>query len=513
MFCEKCGKEVESGSRFCQNCGATVAVETVPAAASTGVPIGQKVAALLKDKKKAPIVYGVGAAILAAIVLIIVLVSLPRTVVLDDYITIQYDGLSTVGTAELELDEEGLMKDLGKDLTMKELNTLYAALMKADFKLELDTTENLSNGDNIHITFSYNEEALKQYDVRIKLKKDTRTVEGLQEPVFLDVFEKLELTYEGCAPYTKVTVTDTSGNPFIQDYVTYRVENGTKLSEGSEFTVHASYSDYDANEKGYIVKESSKKYIAVNLPQPKELDVLSYITVDFSGIEGRGVAKYTLDSELSFLSRLRFTFNKSSSLKEGDVITLSYTNPYNMDPLEYGYTFTGATAKQITVPKLGAYVTDFSQIPEAEGTKLLKWVEERARYYLTAEKSKNGMESMKLTGTDYSSGNELSHAEATGNVKLHSVVAGKRYSTQYLVFVYTFDITKHPNVTENGGNVTNACIYLYLTKPVLKGDGTLDVDYTDHGDLYCKTTCYLTYEALESEYLKTLTEQVVYTAQ
>lgn len=525
MFCEKCGKKLEDDSKFCEHCGAPVVSDqatpapAAPVATAAPAAVQQKAKSFLSNKKNVTILAAVAAVLVLVIVAVSVINALPTKMVLDDYISIEYSGLSTQGYAYLNFNEELFLADLGteKELFGTALSSYYAQIWATGISLELDKTVELANGDEINIVFENNEEALKELGLKLVLNDPVIVVEGLQEPIYLDLFEGLEFTYSNCAPYAYAEISATSDNSFIKDNVYYYLEGAYDLSGGSVFTVYANYSEYTANENGYIIKENSKEITvaAEDLPQPVELNPFDYVTVTFDGIEGEGYAECEIDYDAcDFLGNLRFEFNKDYDLSEGETITLSYTNPYDSDPLYYGYTLTNTTAQQYTVPKLDSHITAFSQLPESERTKILDKVDELAHYYLTKESNPNGTLQIKLTGTDYNNGNELSHAAGTGNLKLHSVVAGKISgwwsSTPYLVFVYTFDITGHPNVTDNEGNVTGACVYLYIENPVMNGDGTLDNSIDE--DILCNSRCYLSYEELEKAFLEDLEDQDVYDA-
>ena len=511
MFCEKCGAQMDNDSKFCLNCGAPATPQTAPVAVSAA-PAGPS---FFSNKKNVLILAIVAAVIVVGIIVGIVIASLPATIYIDDYITIEYNGLSTRGEAYLDFNHNAFKAALLEEMTLQEMNIMHELLQNAGFLFELDKTSELTNGDEIHISFYMDNEIAKDYGVQIKLKNDTITVNSLQEPVFLDLFKDLELTFNGCSPYSEVTFVNNSTNEFIQNYVSYYIDNSYNLEEGEIFTVNANFSEYSAEEAGYIILESSKEYTATNLPQPVELNPFDYVTVTFSGLEGDGRANYQVNEEAhSFMNYIYFEINKSSSLTEGETITLSYTYSSSRDPLQYGCKLVGSTTKQFTVPKLGSYVTDFNQLSADEQTKVTNKVMELAKYYLTKEGETNGTSEMNLTGTDYWSGNQLNHAAGLGNVKLHSVVAAQSSSytwhTKYLIFVVTVDITGHPNIAENGGNTTGA-IYIYLTNPIVKGDGTLEIDYESKYTFSVNKYVYLSYDALNTNYLSYLYNPVTYT--
>lgn len=514
MFCEKCGAQMDNDSKFCLNCGAPATPQAAPAAAPVAAPAAPAGPSFFSNKKNVMILAIVAAVIVVGIIVGIVIANLPTTIYIDDYITIEYNGLSTRGEAYLDFNSEAFEAALLEEMTQQEMYTMMARMQNSNSVLELDKTSELTNGDEIHISFYMDNEIAKDYGVQIKLKNDTITVNSLQEPVFLDLFKDLELTFTGCSPYSEVTFTNNSTNEYIKNNVSYYIDNSYNLEEGETFTVNANFYEYDAEEAGYIILESSKEYTATNLPQPVELNPFDYVTVTFSGLEGDGRAAYLVNEEANnFMNYVYFEFNKSSSLTEGETITLSYTYSSNRDPLKYGCKLVGGTTKQFTVPKLGAYVTDFTQLSSSEQTKVINKVTELAKYYLTKESDPNGTSDMTLTGTSYWSGNQLSHAAGLGNVKLHSVVAGQSgywYTNNYLIFVFTVDITGHPNITENDGNTTGA-MYIYLSNPIVKGDGTLEIDYDNKYAFNVNRYVYLSYDALKTNYLDGFSNQVVYT--
>jgi len=597
MFCEKCGTQIPDDNKFCTNCGAVIGQETgAAAAAPAAVAVAKK---SITINKKTMII---GAAVIAVVILAIVLISWlsgrPDTIVLDDYIKVEFSGLSTKGEADLDFDLEQMVMDLAGD-DQKEAAEMYYTFMDC-LEIYLDKYSGLSNGDTVTICFDWVEEVFEEYNLKLKLKNDEITVEGLREPEFLDLFADLEFTYtgyapnasvsvtytgsheyilnnvyfyvnggyslsegstftveasfsswdaeekgyiitetsktytasnvpqptkldlfadlkvtfEGCAPYSKAKVEYVGSNEFIRDYVYFYINNGNNLSEGSVFTVEASYSSWTAEQYGYVIEVTSKEYTASNLPQPVELDVFQYITVTFSGIEGAGEASYTVNTDDYFIKYcLNYSFNKNSGLTGGETIALMFTVDSWVDPLQYGYTI-GVTSKQYTVPTLGKEATSFNDLTAEGQTAILAKLDELAKYYLTKENADNGTNKIKLHGTNYSSGNELSHASEVKNIKLHSVVTGEfGYWVYYprMVFVYTFDVVNHPNIVDNNSCAAGACIYFYLEDPVVKADGTLEIDMEK--DIHINRDCYLSYDALCEDYLNSGRNMDTYTAE
>lgn len=594
MFCEKCGTQLPDDTKFCTNCGAVIGQETAAAAAAAPAAVAVAKKPITINKKTMII----GAAVIAVVIIAIVLFSWlsgrPDTVVLDDYINVEFSGLSTKGEADLDFDLEKMVMDLAGDDKDEAAEMYY--VFRDSMEIYLDKYSGLSNGDTVTICFDWVEEVFEEYDLKLKLKNDEITVEGLREPEFLDlfadleftysgyapnasvsvtytgsneyiinnvyfyvnggyglsegstftveasfsnwdaedkgyiitetsktftatnvpqptvldVFADLEITYEGCAPYADVSVKYVGDNTFIRDYVYFYVNNGSNLSEGSTFTVQASYSEWNAESYGYIIEVSSKEYTASNLPQPVELDVFQYITVTFSGTEGNGKASYKMaETDDYFLKYcLNFSFNKSSGLTGGETIALMYSVDSWVDPLEYGYTIPAVTSKQYTVPTLGKEATSFNDLTAEGQAAVLAKLDELTQKYLNKTVADNKTGNMYLEGTEYSSGNQLSYAAAVENIKLHSVVTGGYTSWwseyRYMVFVYTFDVVGHPNLSET----TNACMYFYVEDPVAMANGHMEGNLEN---IEANTNVYLSYEALENDFLYKFTTKDVYT--
>lgn len=512
MFCEKCGAQMDNDSKFCLNCGAQATPQAAPAApvAAPSAPAGPS---FFSNKKNVLILAIVAAVLVVGVIVGIVIANLPATIYMDDFITIEYEGLSTKGYARMDFNYEAFLSKLKEEMTEQEAYTMMARMQSSNsFLIDMEAPENLANGDTIHILFSTNDDLTKEYGVVFKLKNETVTVSALREPIFLDLFADIELTFSGCSPYADVELVNNSTNAFILEEVSYYISNKYDLEEGETFTVEAYVSEYEAEEQGYIITATSKEYTATNLPQPTELNPFDYVTVTFTGLAGEGKVKYTVnEEEVDFMSRINFTFNKSSGLSEGDVVTLAFSHSSYVDPLEYGYKLTETTTQQYTVPKLGQYITDFTQLTESGRASAIAGALEEAKLHLTKESENNNTNYIRLYNTGFSSLNELSYATNLGNVKLHSVVSAQDVgwfsTTNYVYFIFTVDITGHSNIS--GGNGTGY-FFLYESNPIMKGDGTFEFDF-ENDSLNYYSYCFLSYEDLAAYRLNGYDTTTIYT--
>lgn len=124
----------------------------------------------------------------------------------------------------------------------------------------------LSNGDKITVTASYSKEDADNNLIVIENDTKEYTVSGLKEPVNIDPFEKLEITYTGASPYLTASIDSTKCDDMVNQYIRFEIESGF-LKNGDKFTVTAVYNEYDAEENGFVVKNNSKSYTVEKQPE------------------------------------------------------------------------------------------------------------------------------------------------------------------------------------------------------------------------------------------------------
>lgn len=148
---------------------------------------------------------------------------------------------------------------------------------------------NLSNGDTITVTAVYDTETAE--DELIIVESDTKEykVSGLAEPVEIDPFEKLEITYTGASPYIQAVIDSTKCDSMVNKYIQFDIENNY-LRNGDIFTVTATYNEYDAETYGFIVKNDTKTYTVENQPEY----ITSLDDLDLTGLQAELNDKLTV---------------------------------------------------------------------------------------------------------------------------------------------------------------------------------------------------------------------------
>lgn len=226
-------------------------------------------------KKYLPVIIGAAAAAFIAFICIIVfaITSLGKTTVdMSKYYEISIKGFNGYAKASISetIDPYTALKAEGKIKSENSLDsalssTLNAYAFFADIDGKLSKTQNISNGDTIKLTFTYNKELAKKLKFKVKNTTIKLKVSGLEEGKKIDPFADLELTFTGVSPNGKVTVNNNNGDDFIRR-INYSVDKKSKLKNGDTIVVTASYNEDYAIENGYIVTATTKEYQVSGLP-------------------------------------------------------------------------------------------------------------------------------------------------------------------------------------------------------------------------------------------------------
>ncbi|MCR5580181.1 MAG: zinc ribbon domain-containing protein [Pseudobutyrivibrio sp.] len=290
MFCENCGTQLEDGAVFCTNCGAKQsAPEVAPgftpeqgaAPAAPKISLGERI-------KKVPVIAWIiiAVVIVAAIVGGVFLYKASHTINVNDYITVEFDGYDTMGTATVELDET-FWEDLYEKANFKDKKKLekdddfgfyytegdyMQDELSGKIRYEVDPSTELSNGDEVTVSWKVKTKSIKKkFGVTIKAEDSKHKVEDLEEVKTFDPFEAVTVTFTGIDGSGEANVEVTSEDDIYDDF-SFSTDPSYNLSEGDTVTVtFAPYYDeedlneYTASEYGMIASAKEKEYTVEGL--------------------------------------------------------------------------------------------------------------------------------------------------------------------------------------------------------------------------------------------------------
>ncbi|WP_158561493.1 MULTISPECIES: zinc ribbon domain-containing protein [unclassified Roseburia] len=215
------------------------------------------------------------AVVVVAIVALVVVKNQKKKVNINDYISVEYNGYETAGTAYVDFDETGfseaVIKAQGKklknvksldDLDWSDLTDLMGSSnwdLIDSITFDVKPDSDLSNGDVVTVTASWNEDYEKKAGVKILSKEQEFTVEGLEEVKEVDPFEDIEVTFSGTPPYVYPDWTNNSDDDYLR-YLWFNFEDYDSLDVGDTVTLTVDESEENALANGYKFTQTSKEY-------------------------------------------------------------------------------------------------------------------------------------------------------------------------------------------------------------------------------------------------------------
>lgn len=228
-----------------------------------------------KENKKVLIIIAI---ILVAVILLAVAFKVVmqhiNTVKMDvqKYVTVDATGYSGYATATTGYDSVYL-----SELKLK--NDSQVDRFIDSISVTLDKTEEISNGDELHVIVNYNEELAKELKIKILNREFMYKIENLPESEVVDIFENIKVTFEGYSPMLIATLENNSENSFIKENISFKLDKTKNIKLGEEVTVTASYDDEYLKQNGIIIEQNTKKYKAEKAA--KYISSLEEITEDY----------------------------------------------------------------------------------------------------------------------------------------------------------------------------------------------------------------------------------------
>lgn len=175
---------------------------------------------------------------------------------------VEFSGVDGHGTAWLANEygwEDAAAEAIGgKD---PEDISLIGDMMKIEdaVSFELYPDEGLSNGDEVTVKATADDEKVRDYKIKFKTGEKKFTVDGLKEIEQIDLFENADVEFKGIAPY--VTASVKYGGGSFPVYMSYTLDKRDGLSAGDTVTVTAVYDANQLLEKGYTAVADMKEFV------------------------------------------------------------------------------------------------------------------------------------------------------------------------------------------------------------------------------------------------------------
>lgn len=224
-----------------------------------------------------------------------------KTINLADYIETDVEGLNGHATAVCDLDYDALYAAIASQQKNDGDSFLQqAAILEEAFShitLAVDPCENLSNGDMVTVTATY--DAPKNLDIGCKLKngKTSFKEEGLSDGQLFNFFDEsaVSVTFSGMSGNGTAGVEILSTEDAYR-YTQYTVSPANGLSNGDEVVLSAQTWDGMLDSMGYYAEEFEKTYTVAGLPEPfAASDKIS--AADRSRLEALALEKATQEVE------------------------------------------------------------------------------------------------------------------------------------------------------------------------------------------------------------------------
>ena len=236
---------------------------------------------------------------------------------LSDYASLRLSGYNEYGSAQLDMTIE------------PEYSTFFQTV-----EAKLNLSENLSNGDELVISYVYDENVAKENKLRVDDSDAHVTVNGLAEAKAIghdDIFAGLNVSFTGIAPNVKIAVENTATEePFCN--IVYTVDSDKVcFDSGDEIPVRAEIAPDDLMNHAYNFSVS-------------EEDLTSICSVPYGDRYFTDASQVT-DDILSELEQIGFGLISESDAKEyglrifqgeaklqpvfvGNKTTFKWANPY-----------------------------------------------------------------------------------------------------------------------------------------------------------------------------------------
>lgn len=311
-----------------------------------------------------------------AVMAILMLTGCGKTKVnLNKYISVEFEGYDSLGTAICTFDYEAFEKDYAGKIKLDSKNSGEAAMLGllsdgSDAELlvdlfvsqKLDQANNLSNGDKITLKWDCDDEEAEEYfHCTLNYSDMDYTVAGLKEAGKCNPFDYVEVNFVGTEPYVKVEIVPNYDKPEMQ-YIKFTADKESNLHNGDTIAITASiFGSVDSFVENYgvVLGETERTYTVEGLPHyAKDAAEIPADVVDAMSAKGEEVFRdYVTNSwdkpeNLISVTYIGNYFLSSKPLESGDwardktfwtenylylIYKITATNPDPEEVIEYYY--------------------------------------------------------------------------------------------------------------------------------------------------------------------------------
>ncbi len=165
---------------------------------------------------------------------------------ISDFVSLNLSGYDHYGSAELSIYGEPEFAPFWSTVTAT-----------------VDKTENLSNGDELTISYTFDEAAAKECRLKVDAADAVITVEGLTEPTVVDndmVFSGLNITQSGISPKISLEIENTSDDPFVSALTYYEESGSSFFANGDKALIKAEIPEELLESHAYVLGQDEYVY-------------------------------------------------------------------------------------------------------------------------------------------------------------------------------------------------------------------------------------------------------------
>lgn len=195
----------------------------------------------------------------------------------------------------LSFDEKEVAKAFEKADSKRDAADMRDVILE-EVRFDLSKEKDLKNGDKIKVEVDYDEDELKDNNIKLKNTEFEVEVKGLLEAEALDVFDGIKVTFEGTSGSGEADYNTSEANEFVRDNFSFYLDSVYGLSNGDKITLEVEYHgymSYDEDNKGVMTsdgehfytfeKDSTKEFTVEGLKELEAVDISQYVELEYSG--------------------------------------------------------------------------------------------------------------------------------------------------------------------------------------------------------------------------------------